>query len=251
MIARIFNDQDDSAAWTIENRGCFDMFIRKFIVTAMNKLISLISALSARSFSSGNLICNNWNIGKCFREYCKYAYVYFTCEHNHLIMICLKSHFLSTIINANFISLKNRIIKVEWLSPLASTSSTLTFILKRFSYTSYDPSDVDLSYQEPLLINGWERWLKNHFDIIYVKIISSIFRKSVKIGYQESLIAHRNHNYSSVTTAPNILTADFQKQLQNSRIVQVHPHEEARYVCLSLRLISKYNDDWRRIHDLS
>ena len=58
-------------------------------------------------------------------------------------------------------------------------------------------------------------------------------------------------NHQSARSAPDILTADLQKQLQHDRLTQVDPQAEAQYVCSPLGLVPKHDGGWRRIHDLS
>ena len=93
--------------------------------------------------------------------------------------------------------------------------------------------------------------MKNHPDTTYCEAISAILRKGAKIGYRGPPLAHRNTNHPSAVTAPDILTADLQKQLQHHRVVQVKPQDEPLYVCSPLGLVPKHDGGWRRIHDLS
>ena len=129
--------------------------------------------------------------------------------------------------------------------------SSLIFISEGFPYPLFDPADPDLAYQGPLRVDGWSCWLNNHPDQIFAKSISAILRAGAKIGYRGPQIQHRNLNHQSARSAPAILTADLQKQLEHGRLTQVDPQAEAQYVCSPLGLVPKHDGGWRRIHDLS
>ena len=129
--------------------------------------------------------------------------------------------------------------------------SSLVFISEGFPYALYDPADPPLAYQTPLRVDGWSFWLRSHPDRIFAKSISGILLSGAKIGYRGPQIQHRNTNHQSARSAPDILTADLQKQLQHDRLTQVDPQAEAQYVCSPLGLVPKHDGGWRRIHDLS
>ena len=129
--------------------------------------------------------------------------------------------------------------------------SSLIFISEGFPYDLFDASDPDLPYQGPLKVDGWSHWLRDHPDQKFAKSISAILRVGVKIGYRGPTLHHRNENHHSARSAPEILTADLQRQLQHHRLTQVDPQAEAQYVCSPLGLVPKHDGGWRRIHDLS
>ena len=120
-----------------------------------------------------------------------------------------------------------------------------------FPCALFDPSDPPLSYQTPLHSDGWSHWLKNHPDRNFTKSISGILLSGAKIGYCGPPIQHRNQNHQSARSAPEILTADLQKQLQHDRLTQVDLQTQPQYVCSPLGLVPKHDGGWRRIHDLS
>ena len=157
----------------------------------------------------------------------------------------------SQIFNINSISLGQRVTKLfDWLATSCSASSSLIFVFERFPYTLFEAFDFNLPQQGPLKIERWEIWLKNYSDITYVKTLVSILRKGVKIEYRGSSLNHRNKNHFSALSASDILTADLQKQLQQNRLAMINMNSEPQFVCSPLRLVSKHDDDWRRIHDL-
>ena len=129
--------------------------------------------------------------------------------------------------------------------------TSLLYITEGLPYTPYDEADPDLPSQGPLLVKGWEFWLKDHPDIMYAKTISGILRKGAKIGFCGQISHHRSTNHQSALAAPDILTSDLHKQLQHNRLVQVNLHDEPRFVCSPLGLVPKHDGGWRRIHDLS
>lgn len=128
---------------------------------------------------------------------------------------------------------------------------SLQCISEGFPYALYDPLDPDLPYQGPLIVDGWSKWLNDHPDLIFAKTISAILRKGAKIGFRGHIPAHRNQNHLSARQAPQILSADLQKQLQQHRLTEVDPQNEPHYVCSPLGLVPKHDGGWRRIHDLS
>lgn len=79
----------------------------------------------------------------------------------------------------------------------------------------------------------------------------AILRKGAKIGYRGPPLSHRNKNHPSALDAPDILTADLQKQLQHDRLTKVDIDLESKFVCSPLGLVPKHDGGWRRIHDLS
>ena len=93
--------------------------------------------------------------------------------------------------------------------------------------------------------------MKDHPDQYFAKSISGILLSGAKIGYRGPPIQHRNQNHQSARSAPDILTADLQKQLQHDRLSQIDPQADAQYVCSPLGLVPKHDGGWRRIHDLS
>ena len=129
--------------------------------------------------------------------------------------------------------------------------ASLIYVAEGFPYPLYDPADPDLPYEGPLRVGGWSYWLRTHPDLIFVNTIAAIIRKGAKIGYRGPMLHHRNQNHQSARTAPEILTADLQKQLQHDRLTRVDPQEAQQYVCSSLGLVPKHDGGWRSIHDLS
>lgn len=111
--------------------------------------------------------------------------------------------------------------------------------------------DPDLPYQGPLLVEGWEWWLKDHSDHNFAKTLSAILRKGAKIGYRGPNLTNQNPNHHSALDAPEILSSDLQKQLDHDRLVKIDPATKAPFVCSPLGLVPKHDGGWRRIHDLS
>ena len=155
------------------------------------------------------------------------------------------------IFNVNSVPLGQRVTKLfDWLATSCSAPSSLIFVFEGFSYTLFEAFDSDLPQQGPLKIERWKAWLKNHSNITYVKTLVSILRKGAKIEYRGSPLNHRNKNYFSALSASDILTTNLQKQLQQNRLTMIDMNFEPQFVCSPLGLVSKHDDDWRRIHDL-
>ncbi len=129
--------------------------------------------------------------------------------------------------------------------------NSLLYVSEGFPYALFDPADPDLPYKGPLRVDGWCFWMKNHPDLTFAKTLAAIIRKGAKTGYQGQILYHNHPNHQSARAAPDILTADLQKQLQHDRLTQVDPQTEPRYVCSPLGLVPKHDGGWRRIHDLS
>ena len=111
--------------------------------------------------------------------------------------------------------------------------------------------DPDLLYQGPLLVEGWEWWIKDHPDVVFAMTLPAILRKGVKIGYRGPIFTYNYKNHYLVLDTPEILSSDLQKQLYYNRLVQIDPTTEALFVCSPLGLVPKHDGGWRRIHDLS
>ena len=129
--------------------------------------------------------------------------------------------------------------------------SSLLYVSEGFSYALFDLLDPDLPYEGPLRVDGWCFWMKTHPDLTFAKTLAAIIRKGAKIGYQGQILYHDHQNHQSARAAPDLLTADLQKQLQHDRLTQVDPQTQPRYVCSPLGLVPKHDGSWRRIHDLS
>ncbi len=77
------------------------------------------------------------------------------------------------------------------------------------------------------------------------------FGKVPKSDIEVPPLHHRNKNHFSALSAPDLLTADLQKQLQHDRLTKVELDSESQFVCSPLGLVPKHDGGWRRIHDLS
>jgi len=75
--------------------------------------------------------------------------------------------------------------------------------------------------------------------------------RGAKINYIESQIFHIDANHFFANEVFNILVVDINKQLQTSRLTILIASLSNLYVCLSLGLVPKHDDNWRRIYDLS
>lgn len=51
-------------------------------------------------------------------------------------------------------------------------------------------------------------WLKNHLNKTFIKVLSSILRKRIKIGFREFIKNYHNINYRFVRDVSDILITD-------------------------------------------
>lgn len=103
MRTRILLGQDDPVAWSLEDRRCCDLLVRKMGLGETSKATANVAS---KSFPSQG-ICINFNNGKCTREQCKYSHICSNCQQNHPANTCQKA---STAASAtNLTPLGNRV----------------------------------------------------------------------------------------------------------------------------------------------
>ena len=100
------------------------------------------------------------------------------------------------------------------------------------------------------MIEQWKSHLIKHSNRYFVVVITKIIRQSAKIEYIDSsrFLLSKNHFFVSETF--DILTTNVNKQLIAERFIIMFFVFFDKYICSSLSFVSKFNDDWRRIHDL-
>lgn len=128
---------------------------------------------------------------------------------------------------------------------------TLQSISEAFLYDITPTNELPLDDTGPLNASNWAMRLKEHPDKKFANTLIRIFTHGAKIGYigPESLFLAPNH--SSASSAPDILTADLQKQIEAHRITRVTGKPTRRFISSPLGLVPKASGGWRRIHDLS
>jgi len=129
--------------------------------------------------------------------------------------------------------------------------TSLIFVSEGFPYDLSPSDEPDLQSIGPLLIEGWCKCLYEHPDRHFVSAILGIIKRGAKIGYIGPQVFRIDVNHTSANEAPNILTADVNKQLQAGRLTVLTPPLPEYYVCSPLGLVPKHDGGWRRIHDLS
>ena len=96
----------------------------------------------------------------------------------------------------------------------------------------------------PLKPEGWAHLLKNHFDKIFVQTLFDIITRDVKIDYKSSrIVFHISKNHVSINEIPDILTVDVKKQSEADRLKILPSSLLEIYVCFSLDLIFKSDDE--------
>jgi hypothetical protein len=103
---------------------------------------------------------------------------------------------------------------------------------------------------DPLKRDDWLDMLRDHSDLAYTRVILGIIQCDAKIGYIGPPQLILSENLTFVNEAPDIITNDVNSQVERNRIAQVNDVLEF-FISFSLGLVSKPNDDWRRIHHLS
>jgi hypothetical protein len=83
-----------------------------------------------------------------------------------------------------------------------------------------------------------------------MRAIFSIIQCDAKIEYIDSSQLILSENLIFVNDASDIITNDVNSQVERNKISQVNEILEF-FISFLLELISKSNDDWRRIHHLS
>jgi hypothetical protein len=92
--------------------------------------------------------------------------------------------------------------------------------------------------------------LRNHFDLAYMRVILSIIQCNAKIEYIDSSQLILSENLIFINDASDIITNDVNNQVERDKISQVNKILEF-FISFSFELVSKSNDDWRRIYHLS
>lgn len=82
-------------------------------------------------------------------------------------------------------------------------------------------------------------------------LLCEAITRGVKIGYCGPSQYILGVPYPSAASAPQILAADIQKQLDHDRLTRLPSPPSSRFISSPLGLIPKADGGWRRIHDLS
>ena len=85
--------------------------------------------------------------------------------------------------------------------------------------------------------------LFNHSNRYFVNIFVKIIRQNVKIEYIESFRFLISKNHHSINEVFDIFTVDVNKQLTIDRFVVLFFLLLNVYICFSLNLMSKFDDD--------
>ena len=106
----------------------------------------------------------------------------------------------------------------------------------------------DLSFVNVI---NWRCLLKKHENRKFANALIKIFIFDVKIEYIESKQLTLIKNYFFVFNVFDIFTKKFHKQIKTHRIIRIQNIFQKFFISFSLNFVSKTNDDWKRIHDLS
>ena len=91
------------------------------------------------------------------------------------------------------------------------------------------------------MAEAWKGWLKDHPDKIYVDTLVNIITRGAKIGYcgPDQLLLNKPH--LSAAEAPEVLSADLQKQQQHHRLIRLPYPPQRSYVSSPLGLVPKHD----------
>ena len=129
--------------------------------------------------------------------------------------------------------------------------SSLIWVAEGFPYDVCPADTPVLDISGPLVAGQWESHLASHPDRYFVDAIVRIISRGAKVGYIGPSRFLKSKNHSSANEAPEILTADVNKQLAAGRLVVMSSPLPEEYICSPLGLVPKSNRGWGRIHDLS
>jgi len=84
-----------------------------------------------------------------------------------------------------------------------------------------------------------------------VYLLCEAIIRGVKIGYYGPSQYILGVPHPSAAAAPEILTADIQKQMDHGRLDRLPQPPQSHFISSPLGLVPKADGGWRRIHDLS
>ena len=245
MYVRISEIQNDSKSWMIIDKRMKNNHLVRRINFDDNKL---------KKFKFDKLVEEDVSYNFCKRfnndiDYSNYFWKHqcVVCQFdNHDMKKC------SQIFNFS-ISTTNRIFVENfcrhWLVSIISIS--LLSISESFSYELTSKNASSLKNSNSFHVETWEAYLQRHFDRRFVKTLIQLITCYVKIKYIEfnQLLLSSNHFF--VFNAFDILTNDLHKQIKIHRIIRVQKTLFTHFISFFLKLISKIDENWKRIHDLS
>jgi hypothetical protein len=205
---------------------------------------------SVETTSRFSQMCNRYNVEfECHLNF-RYRHACFICEiENHFSSQCSSDR--EQMWSREDSSQKKRDREINaisreklWLAMLDS----LRWIFEFFLYILID--EMLLRDLDSLKKNDWSNMLRNYFDLAYMRVIFSIIQCDAKIEYIDSSQLILNENLIFVNKVSDIITNNVNNQVEKSRISQVNEILEF-FILSSFELVSKSNNDWRRIHYLS
>jgi hypothetical protein len=125
--------------------------------------------------------------------------------------------------------------------------NSLRWIFESFFYILIDK--MLLRDLDSLKRNDWSNMLQDHSNLAYMRIIFSIISCDAKIEYIDFFQLILSENLIFINDVSDIITNDVNNQVEKNRISQLNKILEF-FISFLLELVSKSNDDWRRIHHL-
>ena len=129
-------------------------------------------------------------------------------------------------------------------------SISIEWSFENFLYDVAFENAFDFEIKMSLKTKRWNLRLRNHFDRNFVNKLLDIIKRDANIEYIENKKFRIFNNYNSINEIFDIFIVDLVKQMIAYKLFRVRDVLSSHYVCSLLNLISKYDDDWKRIYDL-
>ena len=197
-----------------------------------------------------NDVCVAFNNNIRCDENCKYKHVCIKCQQkNHDKFECFNKIFKWLIDFSFFLFVFFVFFSFFFRQMIMSISIEWSF--ENFLYDVAFENAFDFEIKMSLKTKKWDFRLRNHFDRNFVNKLLDIIKRDASIEYIENKKFRIFNNHNSINEIFDIFTVDLVKQMIAHRLFRVRDVFSSHYVCSSLSLISKHDDDWKRIHDLS
>ena len=127
----------------------------------------------------------------------------------------------------------------------------LIHFAESFSYDIAFADENDLKIAKFLNVENWKYYLNSHSNRSFVNILLCVIKRGVKIeyiGFKQNRVCE---NHSFVNETFEILLVDVENQWIINRLSKMKNSYAKFYICSLLNLISKHDENWKRIHNFS
>ena len=256
LIRIIRIDQDVLVNWLIRY-DFIEWKLKNIVVAESSKKTSdYQSSFTSRELKNKSRIttrndaCVAFNNNTRCDENCKYKHVCIKCQQkNHDKFECFNKIFKWLIDSFFFFSVSFFLSSFYSRQMIMSISIEWSFESLLYDVAFENASDLEIKMS--LKTKKWNLRLRNYSDRNFVIKLLDIIKRDANIEYIENKKFRIFNNHNSINEIFDILIVDLVKQMTAHRLSRVRDVLSSHYVCSSLSLISKHDDDWRRIHDLS